>query len=183
VTAEDPRLLPVEGDPGLTHIDGAGRARMVDVSAKPWTRRRAVARGHLVVDLPALFPSVPGGAEASPEPEITDIAAIFEAARDAGIDAARKTAQLIPLCHPLPTSDLDVRFDVRPGGVTVEATAEVVAPTGVEMEALTACIFSGLALVRLFGPTQALLLDDVVLWEKEGGRSGHWLRGESLSIQ
>jgi cyclic pyranopterin monophosphate synthase len=169
--------------PGLSHIDSTGRARMVNVSDKPWTKRRAIARGFVAGDMTALLQSVTESSAGSAQLESSDVVGVLAAARAVGLDSARKTAQLIPLCHPLPVSDLDVRFDVRPSGITIEATAEVVAPTGVEMEALTACLFAALSLVALLGPTQSVSIDDVVLWEKSGGRSGHWVRPQVLAAQ
>lgn len=169
----DPTVEPDSG--GLSHIDSSGKARMVDVSDKDWTRRRAVARGQVAGELESLVASrADAGAELNQ---------ILDNARSVGIDAARLTAQLIPLCHPLPSSRLDVRFDVRPSGITIEASAEVVAPTGVEMEALTACLFSALAIVGSFGPERAISIEEVVLWEKTGGRSGHWSRAQALALQ
>jgi cyclic pyranopterin monophosphate synthase len=169
--------------PGLSHIDSAGRARMVNVSDKPWTRRRAVARGFVAGDMTSLLQSVAESPTGSARPESNDVAAVLAAARAAGLDSARKTAQLIPLCHPLPVADLDVRFDVGPDGITIETTAEVVAPTGVEMEALTACLFAALSLVALLGPTRSVSIGNVVLWEKSGGRSGNWSHGKATAAQ
>lgn len=149
---------------------------MVDVSHKPWTNRRATARGFVAGEMVALRKSIAKSPESSTQPVPNDVAAILSTARTAGIEAARKTAQLIPLCHPLPVSDLDVRFDVGANGITIEAIAEVTAPTGVEMEALTACLFAALSLVSQLGATRPVAIDNVVLWEKSGGRSGHWRR-------
>jgi cyclic pyranopterin monophosphate synthase len=170
--SQDPIAEPVGA---LTHIDSSGKARMVDVSQKAWTRRRAIARGRVAGELGPLIGSRPDGS--------LDLNTILDSARSAGIDAARITAQLIPLCHPLPPSVLDVRFDVRPSGITIEASAEVVAPTGVEMEALTACLFAALAMVELLGVDKAISIEDVVLWEKTGGRSGHWSRAQTLALR
>ena len=169
--------------PGLSHIDSAGRARMVNVSDKPWTKRRAIARGFVAGDMTTLLQSVAQSSAGSAQSESDDVAAVLAAARTAGLDSARKTAQLIPLCHPLSVSELDVRFDVGPSGITIEATAEVVAPTGVEMEALTACLFAALSLVALLGPTRSISIDNVLLWEKSGGRSGHWLSAQAVAAQ
>jgi cyclic pyranopterin monophosphate synthase len=168
--------------PGLSHIDSTGRARMVDVSGKPWSKRRAVARGVVTGDIATLFASL-GADRNDGRQSPAGVDEILSAARATGIEAAHRTAQLIPLCHPLPVSALDVRFDVRPSGITIEATAEVVAPTGVEMEALTACLFSALALVSVLGATAPVAIEDVVLWEKSGGRSGHWLREQALAVR
>jgi cyclic pyranopterin monophosphate synthase len=161
---------------GLSHIDAAGHARMVNVTEKPWTKRRAIARGSVSGDIARLLHSVATSAAAGARPDQHDVASFLATARSSGIAAAHKTAQLIPLCHPLPVSNLDVRFDVRPSAINIEATAEVVGPTGVEMEALTACLFTALTLASMLGATGSVSIDDVVLWEKSGGRSGHWLR-------
>lgn len=155
---------------------------MVNVADKPWSKRRAVARGVVAGDIPTLLRSLGSSSKGAKE-SAASVAELLDVARNAGIEAARKTAQLIPLCHPLPESVLDVRFDVRPSGITIEATAEVVAPTGVEMEALTACLFSALSLVSRLGTTASVAVDDVVLWEKSGGRSGHWLREQALAVR
>ncbi len=169
-------------DPGLSHIDSTGHARMVNVSDKPWSKRRAIARGVVKGDIATLLRSLDGSSTGATK-SAADVDELLAVARTAGIEAARKTAQLIPLCHPLPISDLDVRFDVRPSGITIEATAEVVAPTGVEMEALTACLFSALSLVSLLDAAAPVAVDEVALWEKSGGRSGHWLREQALALR
>lgn len=156
---------------------------MVNVSDKAWTKRRAVARGLVAGDIAALCESLTQASVPSDEAAPIDLASVLGRARDAGIAAARVTAQLIPLCHPLPPSAVDVRFDVRPSGITLEAIAEVVAPTGVEMEALTACLFAGLSLISLLGATQFASIEDIVLWEKSGGRSGRWLREQALALE
>ncbi|MGC8511256.1 MAG: cyclic pyranopterin monophosphate synthase MoaC, partial [Acidimicrobiales bacterium] len=121
---------------GFTHLDGEGRARMVDVSGKEPTRRTAeascVVRSH--VDVLALASS-PGGLD----PGL--------AARLAGIQAAKRTSRLIPLCHPVDLDDVHVEVERREDGVTVRATAVTVNRTGVEMEALTACSFAALSLL------------------------------------
>lgn len=145
---------------------------MVDVSKKPWTRRRAVARAVVHGGIDTL--REPSNAEAE-----FDLTAVLAAARAAGVEAARKTSQLIPLCHPLAVSEVDVNFEVASDRVEIESTAEVVGPTGVEMEALTACLTAALVLAAS-GPTGAVSIDDVVLWEKTGGRSGHFLREQVL---
>ncbi len=112
----------------LSHVDAAGDVRMVDVGAKPPVRRRAVARAFVEMraETANQLRSLPKGDA-------------LATARVAGIMAAKRTADLIPLCHPLPLSVVDVRLAVEPEGVAVEATAETAAQTGVEMEALTAC--------------------------------------------
>ncbi|MBS1848539.1 MAG: cyclic pyranopterin monophosphate synthase MoaC [Actinobacteria bacterium] len=151
----------------LTHLDAAGRARMVDVTAKPWTARVAVARGRVVGDF--------------------DAAAVLRErdlvvrARVAGANAAKIAWDLIPLCHPIHLIDVDVDVSAPSSGgvIDVEATTKVVAPTGVEMEALTACSITGLVLVQeLRHLDPAARLVDVALWRKVGGKSGVWVRAE-----
>ncbi|HZU78908.1 MAG TPA: cyclic pyranopterin monophosphate synthase MoaC [Acidimicrobiales bacterium] len=137
-----------------------GRARMVDVTGKAPTLRRAVAR---CVVRARDGGRVPGGADE------------FAEAKVAGVQAAKSTGRLVPLCHPLPLDD--VRLEIRRCDDGVEITAEttVVARTGVEMEALTACTVAALSLVGRGGPDR-LFVDEVALWHKSGGRSGSWAR-------
>ena len=119
----------------LTHIDASGEARMVDVGAKADTERRALARGKLVLSATTVAlvrdGRVPKGD-------------VLAAARIAGIMAAKRTSELIPLCHPLPLTNVELALDVREDSVEIQATAETVAQTGVEMEALTACAVAAL---------------------------------------
>lgn len=150
--------------PRLTHLDGEGNARMVDVTAKPWTRRVAVARGRVrtAIDTTAALSGEPGAAEA---------------ARVAGIEAAKKAWDLIPLCHPIRLVDVHLAVDCVGTDVELECATEVIAPTGVEMEALTGCTVAGLVLVQALGRHDpGVCLTDVALWRKEGGRSGVWTR-------
>lgn len=153
-------------EPTLTHLDEAGRARMVDVTAKAWTRRIAVARGRVVgsTDLANAL---------SAQPDVVD------QARVAGIGAAKRAWDLIPLCHPIRLVDVEVRIEVDGSAIDITATTEVFAPTGVEMEALTAVGVAGLVLVgALRGDDPTVTVTDIALWRKEGGRSGVWVRGE-----
>ncbi len=146
----------------LTHLDDAGRARMVDVTAKEWTRRIAVARGRVVTRV-----------------DVADALSgdVVVQARVAGADAAKRAWDLIPLCHPIRLVDVDVTIDAVGNEVAIEATTEVFAPTGVEMEALTACSVAGLVLVgALRHRDPDAMLTGVGLWRKEGGRSGTWVR-------
>jgi cyclic pyranopterin phosphate synthase len=153
---------------GLTHIDGRGHARMVDVTAKPPTKRVAVARCTVEVD---------GGTSRAIATGAGDALDLIEAARLAGIYAAKRTATLIPLCHPIPLHGLDIQVIVEPDRFVVEATAEVVANTGVEMEALTACAVAALTLAKASGPARAQTsVESLTLWHKSGGRSGDWER-------
>ncbi len=151
-------------EPYLTHLDDAGRARMVDVTAKPWTRRVAVARGRVAagVDTATVLAAEPGA---------------VEAARVAGVHAAKIAWDLIPLCHPIRLVNVELVIDCVGTDVHLECVTEVVAPTGVEMEALAGCTFAGLSLVQVLrSHDPEVTLTDVTLWRKEGGRSGVWVR-------
>ena len=121
------------GEPGLSHVDESGGVRMVDVGAKPASRRRAAARAFVRMrpETAERLGSLPKGDA-------------LAAAQIAGIMAAKRTAELIPLCHPLPLTSVDVRLHVEPDGVVVETSAETTAQTGVEMEALTAAAVAAL---------------------------------------
>ena len=163
-------------DATLTHLDHAGRARRVDVTEKALTHRRARARCRVNI-----------GAEASAafQAEIAKGTAgiglgrieLFEAARFAGIQAAKQTSQLIPLCHPLTLSDIRVEFHLDGEHVGIEAISEVIGQTGVEMEALTACVVTALSLAAgAMHRYPEISIGDVELLEKSGGRSGNWLR-------
>ena len=149
----------------LTHLDEQGRARMVDVTAKPVTHREAVARCVVRAD-EAAIDKLPGG-DTDPLAE----------AKVAGVQAAKLTYQLIPLCHPLLLDDIRVDVDRVDGGLAVQATATVQDRTGVEMEALTACGAAGLSLVMALLPLDpTATVEELTLWHKSGGRSGTWER-------
>jgi len=151
----------------LTHVDPRGHARMVDVSGKPATRRLARAACRVVLPA-ALRDCLP--------PEIPESEVLGEA-RIAGIQGAKLTASLVPLCHPLALSAVAVDLTPSEESVLVSATAETVERTGVEMEALTACTLAALTVVgacRASDPPPHI--EDLTLWEKLGGRSGHWRR-------
>jgi cyclic pyranopterin phosphate synthase len=150
----------------LSHYDSAGRARMVDVSGKPDTKR--YARAHAFVRIrPEVLASLPDNPKGNP----------LEVARIAGIMAAKKTSELIPLCHPLPLSHADVELHVEAEGVRISASASTMAPTGVEMEALTA---ASVAALTVYDMTKALdkgiEIRDIYLLEKTGGKSGDYRR-------
>lgn len=150
----------------LSHYDEAGRARMVDVSAKNTTHR--TARAHAFVKLkPRVLKALPANPKGDP----------MEVARIAGILAAKKTAELIPMCHPLPLSHVDVEFTVEKSGIRIQSTASIAAQTGVEMEALTA---AAVAALTIYDMTKALdkgiEIQDLYLIEKTGGKSGDWRR-------
>ena len=153
----------------LTHLDAAGKARMVDVGGKPETARQAVASGRIRMNAAALAAIRDG---AVPKGDV------LAAARIAGIMAAKKTADLIPLCHPLALSSVTVDFTVGDDAVSVTASASLVGRTGVEMEAMTACC---VALLTIYDMAKALdkgmVIDAVRLIEKRGGKSGEWRAG------
>jgi cyclic pyranopterin phosphate synthase len=150
----------------LTHFDPAGAPRMVDVSAKPATPRTARA-GAFVKIRAGVLRRLPRNPKGNP----------LEIARIAGIAAAKKTAGLIPLCHPLALTHADVQAVVVRGGVRIVATASTTAPTGVEMEALTA---AAVAALTVYDMTKALdkgiEIGELRLLEKTGGKSGSWKR-------
>jgi cyclic pyranopterin phosphate synthase len=151
----------------LTHVDEHGKAHMVDVTGKAETRRIAEARCtvHSVADVAQLLADPAEGSE------------LLASARFAGMMAAKRTAVLIPLCHPIRLDGIDV--DVRPmsHGFAVVAVAAIIDKTGVEMEALTACTAAALVLVQaLQDMDPAVSIDDLTLWHKSGGRSGTWER-------
>jgi cyclic pyranopterin phosphate synthase len=157
----------------LTHLDADGRARMVDVGGKPETEREAIARGHVQTT-----PEVVRLIAADDLPK----ADVLATARVAGISGAKRTGDLIPLCHPLPLTSVSVDFelDAEGGRVGIEARAKTVARTGVEMEALTAVAIAGLTLhdmIKAVDP--ASVLTEIGVVEKRGGRHGAWRRDEA----
>jgi cyclic pyranopterin phosphate synthase len=148
----------------LTHLDNAGRARMVDVSDKPVTPRRAVAEAVLVTG-PEVMAVVAGGQ--APKGNI------FETARLAGIMAAKRTADLIPLCHPLALDLIAVDFETGPDRIRVVAAAATRSATGVELETLVAAAVAGLTLYDMLKAlSRTMVLEQVRLLAKSGGRSG-----------
>jgi cyclic pyranopterin phosphate synthase len=154
----------------LTHLSGDGEARMVDVSAKPVTARTATAAGRVLLSADCVAAlrdrSVPKG----------DVLAV---ARISGIMAAKKTADLIPLCHPLFLSGVDVTAEVTDDGVEITATVRTTERTGVEMEALTAVSVAGLAVIDMIKAIdRSAVITDVRVLAKSGGRSGDWQRPE-----
>ena len=150
----------------LTHVDARGQARMVDVSTKTATDRRATARGKLLLSKATLDLVAEGRA---PKGDV------LGAARIAGIMAAKRTPDLIPLCHPLPLSHASVELSIEKDGIAIEATVGTTAPTGVEMEALTAVAVAGLTLYDMLKAVErGAKLTDVRLVAKSGGRSGRF---------
>jgi cyclic pyranopterin phosphate synthase len=155
-------------EPRLTHIDEAGAARMVDVGDKRATRREATAECFVRM-APATVRAVREATLAKGD--------ALGVARVAGIMAAKRTPDLIPLCHPLPITGVDVTLDVRDDGVRVETTARVTGQTGVEMEALTAAAVAGLTLIDMVKALEkGVTIEHVRLLAKSGGRSGDWRR-------
>lgn len=156
-------------EPTFTHLDESGSARMVDVGDKPVTRRRAVARARVnTTDEVA-------AAIASGSVSKGDVLAV---ARVAGIQAAKRTSELIPLCHPLPVSSVTVDVRVNGAGIDIVAAVETVGQTGVEMEALTAASVAALTVYDMCkSADRGMSITDVALWEKSGGRSGDYRRG------
>lgn len=155
--------------PALTHIDAAGEARMVDVSAKPATERVAVAEGHVLMSKATLALIVSGNAKKGD---------VLGTARIAGIMAAKRTADLIPLCHPLALSKVtvDIAPDAKLPGCRVRASVKVTGPTGVEMEALTAVSVACLTIYDMIKAVErGVRIEGIHLIEKKGGKSGHYL--------
>ena len=153
---------------GLTHLDPLGRARMVDVTPKEATHRRAVARCTVRM-----------------KPETTNLIAsnaiskgdVLAVARVAGIQAAKQAANMIPLCHPLLVGSVFLSFTIGDDEVGVEAQVETVDRTGVEMEAMTACAVAALTIYDMCKSVdRSMVITDLTLWEKTGGRSGTYRR-------
>ena len=161
--------MPEPSQPQLSHFDSSGRAGMVDVSAKQLTRRSATASAFVELSA-AVLAALPANPKGNP----------LEVARFAGIQAAKRTADLIPMCHPLPLFHVDVQAEVVDGGVRITATAATVGPTGVEMEALTAAAVAALTVYDMTKAlAKAIVIRNVQLEEKSGGKSGDFLRDAS----
>jgi cyclic pyranopterin phosphate synthase len=150
----------------LTHLDEAGKARMVDIGGKAESQRIAIASGRIIMSAAALAAIRDG---AVPKGDV------LAAARIAGIMAAKKTAELIPLCHPIALDAVTINFVIEDDAVRVTASASLTGRTGVEMEALTA---TSIALLTIYDMTKAIdkgmVIEGVRLIEKSGGKSGHW---------
>jgi len=152
---------------GLTHLDEHGHARMVNVTTKPLTHRVAVARCAVVTTVDAI--RALGDTRDGIDP--------VEAARVAGVQGAKQTSSLIPLCHPIHVDRVSVDIQVAAHRIEITAVAEIVERTGVEMEALTACAVAGLNLIdSLLDLDPNASLEELTLWHKSGGRSGEWQR-------
>ncbi|MBI2298443.1 MAG: cyclic pyranopterin monophosphate synthase MoaC [Armatimonadetes bacterium] len=179
----------MSGDGGLTHLTPSGDARMVDVGEKPVTARRAVAGGAVLMQ-PATLRAIVGGE--------TPKGDVLAAARIAGIMAAKRTGELIPLCHPLALDSVEVALEpvadaaadprvvsaagLPEAAVVITATARVTARTGVEMEALTAVAVAALTLYDMAKAIdRGMVISGVRLLEKSGGRSGEWRRDGEAS--
>src|SRR5690606_21283660 len=175
VRARPPRCASLDDMSELSHVDAEGRARMVDVSAKADTPRVAVAAGALRTTA-----EVVRLVRADDLPK----ADVLSTARLAGIGGAKKTSELIPLCHQLALSSVKIEFGFTEDAITIEATAKTTGPTGVEMEALTAVAVAGLTLhdmVKAVDP--AAVLTDVRLLAKQGGKRGQWTRAGAAAPQ
>ncbi|MGA2847763.1 MAG: cyclic pyranopterin monophosphate synthase MoaC [Terracidiphilus sp.] len=150
----------------LSHFDSAGQAAMVDISAKQDSRRSATASAFVELSH-AVLAALPANPKGNP----------LEVARFAGIQAAKRTSDLIPMCHPLPLTHVDVQAEIVLGGVLITATAATVGPTGVEMEALTA---AAVAALTVYDMTKALdkgiVIRNIQLEAKSGGKSGDFVR-------
>jgi cyclic pyranopterin phosphate synthase len=152
----------------LSHLDGAGRARMVDVSDKPATARRAIARGHL-----RCRPETLAQVRAGTVPK----GAVIQTAELAGAMGAKRTADLIPLCHPLPLTKIAVtiELDDELPGFRIEAEVRTHGPTGVEMEALTAVSIASLTLFDMLKAIdRTMVIEGIEVVSKRGGKSGDW---------
>jgi cyclic pyranopterin monophosphate synthase len=158
--------MPDPSRPALSHYDEAGQASMVDVSAKLATRRTATASAFVELSA-AVIAALPDNPKGDP----------LEVARFAGIQAAKRTSELIPMCHPLPLTHVEVQAKIEGNGVRITATAATVGPTGVEMEALTA---ASIAALTVYDMTKALdkaiVIRNVQLESKSGGKSGDFSR-------
>jgi cyclic pyranopterin phosphate synthase len=152
----------------LASLDPLGGARVVDVSPREPTHRRALARCRVTM-LPETTAKVANNAITKGD--------VLGAARIAGIQAAKRTADLIPMCHPVLVESVSVNFSIGDDWVEVEAQVETIGRTGVEMEAMTACSIAALTVYDMCKSSdRTMSIEQVTLWEKTGGRSGHWQR-------
>ena len=157
----------------LTHLDPLGRARMVDVTPKDPSHRRAVARGrvHMQPETTAL---VARGAVGKGD--------VLNVARVAGIQAAKRTSDMIPLCHPLLVGAVHINFEIGDDFIEIEVQVDTVDRTGVEMEALHACAVAGLTIYDMCkSADRAMVIGEIALWEKTGGRSGTYRRPANIA--
>src|ERR1700737_5273411 len=151
-------------DRGLTHLDPLGRARMVDVTPKEATHRRAVSRCKVFMK-PDTTAKVASNAIAKGD--------VLGAARIAGIQASKRTSDMIPLCHPLLLGAVNINFTIGDDYVEVESQVETIDRTGVEMEAMTACAVAGLTIYDMCKSSdRSMVIGELALWEKVGGKAG-----------
>ncbi len=152
----------------FTHLNSRGEARMVDISPKEPTLRKALAKAQISMSEETLK-SLTEGTIVKGD--------VFAIARVAGIQAAKKTSDLIPLCHPLMVNTVEVNFDINENNVSIEAIATTLSQTGVEMEALTACSIAALTIYDMCkSADKGMVISDLALWEKTGGKSGPYKR-------
>lgn len=159
-------------DHGFTHLDPLGRARMVDVTPKEPSHRRAIARGRIHMT-PETASAVTQGAIKKGD--------VLAVARVAGIQAAKRASDLIPLCHPLMVGAVTVNFEINHDSIEVEAAVDTFDRTGVEMEALTACSVAALTIYDMCkSMDKSMVIGDIALWEKTGGKSGTYRRSGAV---
>lgn len=159
-------------DDGFTHLDPLGRARMVDVTPKEPSHRRAIARGRVHMT-PETASAVTQGAIKKGD--------VLAVARVAGIQAAKRASDLIPLCHPLMVGAVTVNFEINHDSIEVEAAVDTFDRTGVEMEALTACSVAALTIYDMCkSMDKSMVIGDIALWEKTGGKSGTYRRSDAV---
>lgn len=157
----------------LSHYDSSGRATMVDVSAKTPTKREAEASAFVALGA-AVLKELPKNPKGNP----------LEVARIAGISAAKRTAELIPMCHPIPLTFIDVSTELCENGVRIRSRAATTAPTGVEMEALVAASVAALTVYDMCKALdKGIAIREVVLEHKSGGKSGEYRRKPSRALQ
>jgi cyclic pyranopterin phosphate synthase len=162
-------------DIGLTHLDPLGRARMVDVTPKEPTHRRAVARARVSMQ-PETASLVARGAISKGD--------VLAVARVAGIQAAKRASDLIPLCHPLLVGSVFINFNIEDDHIDIEAHVDTVDRTGVEMEAMTACSVAALTIYDMCkSADRSMVIGEIALWEKTGGRSGTYRRPAQTPIE
>ena len=158
----------------FTHLDPLGRARMVDVTQKDPSHRRAIARCRVFME-PDTASKIASGAISKGD--------VLAVARVAGIQAAKQTANMLPLCHPLLVGSVFVNFRLEERHVEVEAQVDTVDRTGVEMEALTACAVAALTIYDMCKSLdRSMTIGELALWEKTGGRSGMWRRSRDGAV-
>ena len=159
-------------DHGFTHLDPLGRARMVDVTPKEPSHRRAIARGRVHMT-PETASAVTQGAIKKGD--------VLAVARIAGIQAAKRASDLIPLCHPLMVGAVTVNFEINHDSIDVETAVDTFDRTGVEMEALTACSVAALTIYDMCkSMDKSMVIGEIALWEKTGGKSGTYRRSDAV---